>query len=85
MAHIYPSLSLPVPLLALQRPRPPWRVRQLEQWARELPIGNVTLASHQLLEKLRLLNRSRYSGRERLQLHNSLRPIFAQLTHALRQ
>jgi hypothetical protein len=82
---VQPNVSLSVPLLALQRPRPYLRVRQLTQWAQELPIGNLSLASHQMLEKLKILNRSRYSYKERLQLHNCLRPVFAELLHALRQ
>jgi len=82
---ILPSLRLPVPLLALERPRPAWRVRQLDQWAQELPIGNTALASHQMLERLRTLNRSRYSCKDRLQLQNCLRPVFEELMHALRQ
>jgi len=80
-----PNLNLPVPLLALERPRPSWRVRPLSQWAQELPIGNTGLASHQMLEKLRTLNRSRYSCKERLQLLNCLRPVFDELIHAIRQ
>ncbi|MBI1424707.1 MAG: hypothetical protein GC149_14775 [Gammaproteobacteria bacterium] len=80
-----PSLTLSVPILALERPRPAWRIRQLTQWAQELPIGNVTLASHQMLEKLKTLNRSRYPCKDRLQLHNSLRPVFEALVQAIRQ
>ncbi len=83
--ELLPNLSLPAPLLALQRPRPSWRVRQLGQWAQELPIGNTPLASHQMLEKLRTLNRARYTAKERLQLHNCLRPVFGELLHAIRQ
>lgn len=74
-----------MPLLALQRARPALRVRQLEQWAAQLPIGNLTLASNQFLDKLRTLNRSEYSSKERLQLHNCLRPVLGDLLHALRQ
>lgn len=80
-----PNVSLSVPLLALERPRPYLRVRQLTQWAQELPIGNTSLASHQMLEKLKSLNRSRYSSKDRLQLHNCLRPVFTELLHAIRQ
>lgn len=80
-----PNLSLPVPLLALERPRPSWRVRQLSQWAQELPIGNINLSSHQMLEKLKTLNRTRYSCKDRLQLMNCLRPVFEELMHAIRQ
>jgi len=80
-----PNLCLPTPLLALQRARPAWRARQLSQWAQELPIGNASLAGHQMLEKLKTLNRSRYSCKERLQLHNCLRPVFGELLHAIRQ
>jgi len=50
-----------------------------------LPIGNTPLASHQILETLRALNRARYTGKERLQSHNCLRPVFGELLHAIRQ
>ena len=80
-----PNISLAAPLLSLERPRPYLRVRQLTQWAQELPIGNTSLASHQMLEKLKSLNRSRYTSKDRLQLHNCLRPVFAELLHAIRQ
>ena len=80
-----PNLNLSVPLLALQRARPSLRVRQLTQWAQQLPIGNTSLASHQMLEKLKSLNCAQYSCKERLQLHNCLRPVFAELLHAIRQ
>jgi hypothetical protein len=80
-----PNLHLAVPLLALQRARPYLRVRQLSQWAQQLPIGNASLASHQMLEKLKSLNSAQYSCKERLQLHNCLRPAFAELLHAIRQ
>ena len=82
---VLPNLNLPVLLQAQQRPRPHLRPRQLAQWAQELPIGNTTLATHQMLEKLRSLNRSRYTCKERLQLHNCLRPAFSELLHAIRQ
>lgn len=85
IAETCPSLSLAVPLLALQRPRPALRVRQLEQWTAQLPIGNLNLASQQLLDKLRLLNRSRYTAKERLQLHNCLRPLLGEVLYAIRQ
>lgn len=84
-AGVLPSLSLPTPILALQRPRPSLRARQLGQWALELPIGNTPLAAHQMLKKLKTLNQSLYSGKDRLQLHNCLRPVFGELLHALRQ
>lgn len=80
-----PNLSLSVPLLALQRPRPAWRVRPLSQWAQDLTIGNIGQASQQLLEKLRELNHSRYPCKERLQLLNCLRPLLAELLHSMRQ
>ena len=80
-----PNVSLPVPILALERPRPALRVRQLNQWAQELPIGNRDLASHQMLEKLKTLNRSRYSCKDRLALLECLRPVFSELLYAIRQ
>jgi len=80
-----PNISLPVPLIALERARPPLRVRQLGQWAQELPIGNTTLASHQMLDKLKILNRTSYGCKDRLQLLSCLRPVFAELLQAIRQ
>lgn len=79
-----PRLRLPTQNIG-QRPKPYYRHKQLERWAAELPIGNTTVAAHQMLEMLKSLNRSRYSGKERIQLHNSLRPVFHELVFAIRQ
>lgn len=78
-----PNLSIPSQDLS-RRPRPYMRPRQLQLWAAELPIGNTTVAAHQMLEQLKTLNRSRYPVKERLHLHNSLRPVLSELTHAMR-
>lgn len=79
-----PRLNIPSQDVG-QRPKPYYRPRQLEQWAAELAIGNTTVAAHQMLEQLRSLNRACYPARERLRLHNALRPVFSELLHALRQ
>ena len=75
-----PRLKLP----SGQLKRPKFKQRQIEQWANELPIGNTTVAAHQMLDKLKALNEARYSYKERLQIHNSLRPVFNELLHAIR-
>jgi len=78
-------INLNIPSGVAQKSRPQFRVKQLEQWAAELPIGNTTVAAHQMLEKLKTLNVTRYSYKQRLQLHNTLRPVFTELLHAIRQ
>ena len=79
-----PRLNIPSQDLG-QRPKPYLRPKQLQQWAAELPVGNTTVAAHQMLEQLKTLNQSRYPVRERLQLHNVLRPVLFELLHAMRQ
>ncbi len=79
------SVSLNIPAGVARLSRPQIRAKQLEQWAAELPIGNTTVAAHQMLEKLKTLNSTRYSYKQRLQLHNTLRPVFTELLHAIRQ
>lgn len=79
-----PELNIPSQDLG-RRPRPYMRPRQLQQWTAELPIGNTTVAAHQMLEQLKTLNRSRYPVKERLQLQNTLRPVLSELLHAMRQ
>lgn len=78
-----PELNIPTD--AAPKSRPQFRLKQLERWTAELPIGNTTVAAHQMLEKLKTLNRTRYSYKDRLQLHNTLRPVFTELLHAIRQ
>lgn len=68
-----------------QRPKAHLRQRQLERWAAELPIGNTSVACHQMLEKLRTMNCCRFPAKERLQLHNCLRAVFQELVFAVRQ
>lgn len=79
-----PELNIPSQDIG-RRPRPYMRPRQLQQWTAELPIGNTTVAAHQMLEQLKTLNRSRYPVKERLQLQNTLRPVLSELLHAMRQ
>lgn len=76
---------LNIPAEAASKSRPLYRLKQLERWAAELPIGNTTVAAHQMLEKLKVLNSTRYHYKDRLQLHNALRPAFTELLHAIRQ
>lgn len=79
-----PRLRLPG-IESSQRARPHLKSKQLERWAAELPIGNTTVACHQMLEKLKTLNRSRYPAKERIQLHNCIRAVFQELVFAVRQ
>ncbi len=79
-----PRLSLPSQNIG-QKPKPYLRSKQLERWAAELPVGNTTVTAHQMLEKLRTLNSSRYPARERIALHNALRATFNELMYAVRQ
>ena len=79
-----PRLDVPSQDLS-QRPSPYLRPRQLEQWAAALPIGNTTVAAHQLLNQLNSLNAAHYPVQERLKLHNTLRPVVADLSHAMRE
>ena len=80
-----PLAPLAIPLEAAQRSRPLFKNKHLSNWAAELPIGNTSVAAHQMLEKLKLLNVCRYHYKDRLQLHNTLRPVFGELLHAIRQ
>jgi hypothetical protein len=82
--RLLPRLNVPTQDLG-QQPNPYLRPRQLEQWAAELPIGNTTVAAHQLLNQLKLLNSAQYPPQERLNLHNALRAVIAELLHAMRQ
>ena len=80
---VTPQLNLPSN--SVLKLRPQFRLKQFERWTAELPIGNTTVAAHQMLEKLKTLNSTRYSYKDRLQLHNTLRPVFIELLHAIRQ
>lgn len=79
-----PALVLPVQK-NISRTGAPLRSRTLTRWAAELPLGNTSVAAHLVLSKLRELNQARYSMRDRLELHNVLRPLLADLAHALRE
>jgi hypothetical protein len=82
--RLLPRLNVPTQDLS-QRPNPYLQPRQLEQWAAELPIGNTTVAAHQLLNQLKSLNSAQYPPQERLKLHNVLRTVTAELLDAMRQ
>jgi len=81
---VLPRLNVPSQDLN-QRPRPYLRPKQLQQWGAEIPIGNTTVAAHQILNQLKVINASQYPLRERLQLQNTLRPVVTELLHAMRQ
>ncbi len=77
--------QLAIPTDIARRSRPYFKNKQIQLWAAELPIGNTSVAAHQMLEKLKSLNACRYPYKERLQLHNTLRPVLDELLHAMRQ
>ncbi len=79
-----PRLNVPSVDLT-HKPKPYVRVKSLHIWATELPIGNTTVAAHQLLEQLKKLNSARYPVKERLALHNTLRPVLHNLLTAIKQ
>lgn len=79
-----PRLNIPSLDLA-QKPKPYLRVKSLQTWAAELPIGNTTVAAHQLLEQLKKLNNAHYPVKERLALQNTLRPVLHNLLSAIKQ
>jgi len=68
-----PALSLPLQH-APMRPGNGLRPKILARWAAELPVGNTTVAAHQILAKLRDLNQTRYAVRDRLELHKCPAP-----------
>jgi len=76
---------LAIPIEVAHRSRPSFKNKQLLHWSSKLPIGNTSVAAHQMLERLKALNACRYPYKERLQLHNTLRPVFSELLHAIRQ
>lgn len=82
--RVLPRLRIPTQDIG-QRPKPYLRSKSLARWAAELPVGNTTVAAHQMLEMLKMLNRSRYSGKERIQLHNTLRAVFQELILTIRR
>ena len=83
VVKLIPKLNIPTHTASKMRPH--LRLKQLERWTAELPIGNTTVATHQMLEKLKTLNSTRYNYKDRLQLQNSLRPVLTELLHAIRQ
>ena len=68
-----------------RRAKPLRKVKILEKWVTELPIGNTTVAAHHMLEQLRGLNAAKIHYKERINLQNCLRPVFEELLHAIRQ
>jgi len=68
-----------------QRPKPYLRPKILHQWVEELPTADSNASAHLLLEKLRILNVSRYPVQERMALLVVLYPIVQQVVAALEQ
>lgn len=68
-----------------RRPQPPIRIKSLQTWATELPIGNTAVAAHQFLHQVRTLNSNYYSPKERLALLHILRPALFPLLVSLKQ
>jgi cyclic-di-GMP-binding protein len=79
-----PRLGVPA-LDPHRKPQPYLRVKSLQTWATELPIGNTAVAAHQFLHQVRSLNSAYYSPKERLALLHILRPTLLPLLSALKQ
>lgn len=79
-----PVLSIPTQDVS-QRPKPYQRPKVLLQWVHELPVADINAAAHMLLEKLHVINSSRYPVHERMALLAVLYPVVQQLVAALSQ
>ena len=77
-----PVLNIPTQDVS-QRPKPYLRPKILQRWANELPTADTNAAVHMLLEKLHVINSSRYSVQERMALLTVLSPVVQQLISAL--
>lgn len=75
--------NLRIPSQNLSRPKPYLKPKALEKWAMELPIGNSIVATQQVILQLRHLNAARYPIKERLALHNCLRPYVSEVFKAM--
>ena len=79
-----PVLNIPSQDVS-QRPRPYLRPKMLHQWVDELPTADINASAHMLLEKLHVINASRYPVQERMALMVVLYPIVQQVVTTLGQ
>jgi len=77
-----PVLNIPTQDLN-QRPKPYLRPKVLQRWVHDLPTADINAVAHMLLEKLHVINSSRYPVHERMALMNVLYPIAQQLVNSL--
>ena len=77
-----PVLSIPTQDVS-HRPKPYLRPKILQRWVHSLPTADTNAASHMLIEKLHVLNSSRYPTQERMALMAILYPAVLQLVDAL--
>ena len=77
-----PVLSIPTQDVS-QRPKPYLRPKTLQSWVKALPTADINAVSHLLIEKLHVINSSRYPVHERMALMSVLYPALQQLVDAL--
>ena len=77
-----PVLSIPTQDVS-QRPKPYLRPKALLLWVHELPTADTNAAAHMLVEKLHVINGSRYPVNERMELLTALYPVVQQIVAAL--
>lgn len=82
-----PVLNIPAQELT-KKPKPYIKVKNLQLWLGDLPTANISRATQQILEQLKIINRSRYPANERILLLDTLRPttqeLLIQLKHQLK-
>ena len=80
-------MSLPVLNIPTQdvghRPKPYLRPKILQRWVHELPSADSNAVAHLLIEKIHVINSSRYPVNERMALMVILYPIVQQFVDAL--
>ena len=79
-----PVLSIPTQDVNL-RPKPYLRPKALLQWVDELPTADTNAAVHMVIEKLQVMNSSRYPVQERMALLMVLYPVVQTLVDAIAQ
>ena len=77
-----PVLNIPTQDVS-QRPSPYLRPKILLRWVQALPTADTNAVSHMLLEKIQVINTSRYPVAERMALMSVLYPSVQQLVMAL--
>ncbi len=77
-----PVLSIPTQDVS-QRPKPYLRPKILLRWVQALPMADTNAVSHLLIEKLHVINSSRYPVNERMALMAVIYPSVQQLVDAL--